>query len=82
MNLSPFPLINAVLLGSQTGEVFYLSDNKFVIHKSGFSYIFENDKFPIDDFIDLILNKDSIPQYFHIYNPPKQLVSRIQQDER
>jgi len=73
-----FPLINAVLLGVQQGNIFEDETNLFIIHKAGFSF-FKQKKAAAnyDNFIKLILNSSSIPRYFHVYDPPEELISQL-----
>lgn len=72
---SPFPLINSVVQGKQDGGIFAMSDNFFIIHKSGFAYFKPNDRFcDYDVLLDFLIRNNAIPNYFHVYDSPKELV--------
>jgi hypothetical protein len=71
---SSFPIIQAVIEGVQKGQIFKNARNDYwVLHKAGFSEVFLNS----DDgkeLIDFISKTDELPNYFHLYCPPVQLV--------
>lgn len=71
---SSFPIIQAVIEGVQKGQIFKNARNDYwVLHKAGFSEVFLNS----DDgkeLVDFISKTDELPNYFHLYCPPVQLV--------
>ena len=77
-----FPLINAVLQKKQEGYVYNIGVPSFIIHKSGFSYLKLSDENDLNSIIDFFANEQSLPMYFHIYNPPNNLIERIKNDNR
>jgi hypothetical protein len=71
---SAFPIIQAVIEGAQEGMIFRNTRQDYwILHKAGFSEVFFNDDNGTE-LVDFILENDSLPNYFHIYNPPAELV--------
>jgi hypothetical protein len=83
-DLHSFPLISSVIRKRQAGSIFVNATGKitfvFIIHKSGFSYLFEEKEnhSTIEDFTNLINTSSDIPDYFHIYDPPLSYKNYIQ----
>lgn|GEM_PF-1442916 len=82
-NLYSFPLIAVVLENKQAGNI-YANDNvaptlAFIIHKSGFSYLFIKEVSSINfmEFIEFLVESEDIPEYFHIYEPPLSLIGAL-----
>ena len=73
----PFPLINAVLEGLQEGNIFKdeFEEYYFVIHKAGFSYLTIGSPKFYSELFDLFVKSNTVPRYFHIYEPPNELLS-------
>jgi GNAT acetyltransferase len=77
-----FPLINAVLLNSQQGDVYeFINCNNayYIFHKAGFSYL--NSKSDIDylEFVNFLMVSEKMPPYFHIYDAPSQIISLLEE---
>jgi len=80
--LQIFPLINAVFLQKQTGDIYVDDAEKitsvFVIHKSGFALLILSDGY--SDFAaiaDFIKSNKGLPNYFHIYAPPEKFIDYL-----
>lgn len=70
-----FPLINAVLLGKQSGKIFRSDSVLFVLHKSGFCFLQTVHGFnAYKCLIETILNLRNVPTYLHFYNPPQEFI--------
>jgi hypothetical protein len=71
---SSFPIIQAVIEGIQQGEIFKSAYGDYwVLHKAGLSEVFltsDNGK----ELIDFIIENNTLPTYFHIYNPTEKLL--------
>ena len=72
-----FPLIDAVLAGLQQGEIF--KDEKadelfYIVHKAGFSYMVRDEHTDYSSALLFLLESKDIPGYFHIYDPPTQII--------
>ena len=66
-----FPLIQAVISGSQSGSIFVDGDqNILIIHKSGFGFLHAQNSESFLGIWDFIVTSIEIPTYFHIYAPP------------
>ena len=84
--LKIFPLIHAVLLQRQDGEI-YLDEggmlaNIFVIHKSGFAQLKLADAYSnFDAIADFIKTNSALPDYFHIYAAPEKLVMYFEKEQ-
>jgi len=79
-----FPLINAVLDEKQEGKIYQdeYSGSYLIVHKSAFGYLFAESESNYKLILDFFLKDSSIPIYFHLYSPPAELISLIQNDER
>ncbi len=78
---SPFPLINAVVSGEQQGKIFRDENNYFIIHKAGFSLLKTVSDDRYYDILHFMLQEKNTPPYFHIYDPPEQLVKECEQND-
>lgn len=74
---SKFPIINSVVSGLQEGQIYSedFSPAIFVIHKAGFAYIKHERDIDWQKFVDFILTKKEIPQYFHLYDADASLIT-------
>lgn len=78
-----FPLINAVLNGVQQGNIFEDETSLLIIHKAGFSFFKpKNAAVDYSNFTKLILSSPDVPKYFHIYDPPVELIAALNKDNR
>jgi GNAT superfamily N-acetyltransferase len=78
-----FPLIDAVLANLQQGKIFEdESGNElfYIIHKAGFSYIVRDDHTDYSPALLFLLESKDIPGYFHIYDPPTQIIHLCNQN--
>ena len=71
-----FPLINAVLIGLQDGQIIesQSEDLFFVAHKAGFSYLTESMSDFNSDVFNYYITSAEIPRYIHIYDPPTGMI--------
>ena len=73
-----FPLIDAVLADFQQGKIFrdeMAHELFYIIHKAGFSYIVRDDHTDYSSVLLFLLESKDIPGYFHIYDPPTQIIN-------
>ncbi|TMI98239.1 MAG: GNAT family N-acetyltransferase [Bacteroidetes bacterium] len=78
--LFSFPLVGAVVEKRQEGNVYVDSIANpgivFVIHKAGFSYLYHRDEsLDCEQLLEFFLNEGKLPVYFHLYDPPEQLIN-------
>ncbi len=79
-DLFKFPLVGAVMEKKQYGIV-YVDNNinpqiVFIIHKAGFSYLYNNvARIDYEQLINFLISEKDIPVYFHLYDPPKELIN-------
>ncbi len=82
LQFTNFPIIDAVISGTQEGNIFISKKNPqnfFIIHRSGFSFLKLDDEHK--KFLDFVKESPAIPQYFHISDAPKQIIELINKDE-
>ncbi len=73
-----FPLINAVISNLQEGEIYNgknIENLYYIIHKAGFSYLTKMEIADYSGIFDFFVESKRLPLYFHIYDPPPQLIS-------
>ena len=74
IDYTSFPLINSVLNGSQEGKIFSENEIYFIFHKSGFSYLVENENVNYQDIFNFFVYSKELPPYFHIYDANPELI--------
>jgi hypothetical protein len=77
-----FPIINSVICRKQEGKIFVDSEKEpaiaFIAHKSAFCYLYtRNELASFDPLFSFLHSNASIPGYFHIYNPPPNLMQQV-----
>lgn len=70
-----FPITQAIVEGTQQGEIFEYKNSAFLIHKAGFSSILLRDDCK-QELLELF-TIDCIPRYFHIYDTPNELIEIV-----
>lgn len=81
-----FPMIASVIYRLQSGKVYVDNMEKpeivYIVHKSGFSYLYTAKEIDYSEFITFLYNNDYTPQYSHIFNASEELVAAAKKDAR
>ena len=79
--MSYFPLIHKVLENPDYGRVYSQPTFDFVLHQCDFGEVRSKGLRSYQAVVDFLLNEESLPQYFHIYNTHPQLYQLIASNE-
>lgn len=76
---SEFPIIQAVIEGSQRGQIFAnLKNELWILHKAGFSEVFTHSDAGTGELVEFVKGSKQLPAYFHIYNCPEKLTAAFE----
>ena len=74
--IEEFVITQSVLIGKQQGVVYDFGHGQLVMHKAGFGILKNFDVSKINEVLNFFDNTE-IPKYFHLYNPPENLIEAI-----